>query len=303
MSLGGIVYCYDIQIGETEWTYEIEDYYQEFLFANNWWGKPVFVADGKFYAGHTEHSPIDPRPRGAPFVCLDAYTGELIFRADNLFRSTRWGGRAIIGDSIMATQDTYDQRIYAVGRGPSAVTVEKTGTVAELGSAFTIQGTVMDVSPGTQDDIMKLRFPYGVPAVSDASQSEWMAYVYKNFERPADATGVTIKIEVVTPSGGYENLGTTTSDSYGNWAFGMCPEEAGTYMIIATFEGSAAYYGSTQTGYLTVADPIEIDTTSIEDSVNSVEETVNSQMTYILAILVIVIIALVIAIYSMLKSK
>jgi hypothetical protein len=304
LSLGGIVYCYDIQTGETEWTYPIEDYYQEFLFANNWWGKPVFIADGKIYLGHTEHSPIDPRPRGAPFVCLDAYTGELIFRADNLFRSTRWGGRAIIGDSIMATQDTYDQRIYAVGKGPSALTVAKTGTVAEKGSAYTIEGTVMDVSPGTQDDTMKLRFPYGVPAVSDASQSAWMLYVYKNFERPTDTTGVPIKIEVMTPSGQYQNLGTTTSDAYGNWAFGICPEEAGTYMIIATFEGSEAYYGATQTGYLTVADPLEVDvdTAGIESAVNDAKDTVSGLTTYVLAILVLVIIALLIAIYTLLKK-
>jgi len=304
LSLGGIVYCYDIHTGELEWDYPIEDYYQEFLFANNWWGKPVFVTDGKVYFGHTEHSPIDPRPRGAPFICLDAYTGALIFRADSLFRSTRWGGRAIIGDSVIATMDTYDQRIYAVGKGPSALTVAKTGTVAEKGSAFTIQGTVMDVSPGTQDDTMKLRFPYGVPAVSDASQSAWMLYVYKNFERPTDTTGVPIKIEVMTPSGQYQNLGTTTSDAYGNWAFGICPEETGTYMIIATFEGSGAYYGATQTSYLTVADPIEIDvdTTGIEGAVNNVEDTVSGLNIYVMAILVLVIIALLIAIYSLLKK-
>jgi len=303
-SLGGIVNCYDIQTGVLEWTTEIEDPYQEFLFANNWWGRPNFVADGKLYIGSLEHSPIDPKPRGAPMCCLDAYTGDIIWRANGLFRSTRWGGRAIIGDSIIAAMDTYDQRLYAVGKGPSALTVAKTGTVAEKGSAFTIQGTVMDVSPGTQDDTMKLRFPYGVPAVSDASQSAWMLYVYKNFERPTDTTGVPIKIEVMTPSGQYQNLGTTTSDAYGNWAFGICPEEAGTYMIIATFEGSEAYYGATQTSYLTVADPIEIDvdTASIESAVNDAKDTVSGLTTYVMAILVLVIIALLIAIYTLLKK-
>ena len=34
--------------------------------------KPLFITDGKIYVGHYEHSAIDPRPRGAPFVCLDA---------------------------------------------------------------------------------------------------------------------------------------------------------------------------------------------------------------------------------------
>jgi hypothetical protein len=302
LSLGGIVYCYDIQTGEVEWTYEAEDPYQEFLFANNWWGKPCFITDGKIYLGSLEHSPIDPKPRGAPFYCLDAYNGDVIWRADGLFRSTRWGGRAIIGDSIIAAMDTYDQRVYAIGKGPSTLSVEKPQAVTELGSVVTLQGTVMDVSPGTEDDALQLRFPHGVPAVSDASMSDWMLYVYKNFERPADATGVTVKVEVLTPSGGYENLGTTTSDSYGNWAFGLCPEEAGTYMVIATFEGSAAYYGSTQTTYLTVAEPVGPDMSGLESSVNSVEDSVSGLTTYVMAILVLVIIALLIAVYLLLKK-
>ena len=36
-----------------------------------------------------------------------------------MFRDTRWGGNGIIGDSIIATMDTYDQRVYAIGKGPS----------------------------------------------------------------------------------------------------------------------------------------------------------------------------------------
>ena len=66
-------------------------------------------------------------------------------------------------------------------------------------------------------------------------------------------------------------------------------------MIVATFEGSEAYYGSTQTSYLTVADPVTQDLSGVETSVSNLT-------TYILAILVIVIIALLVAIYSLLKK-
>lgn len=97
-----------------EWTYEVTDPYSEMLWSNNWWVKPLFITDGKIYVFHTEHSPVDPRPRGAPFVCLDAETGEVIFRVDGAFRTTRWGGRGMIADSIIALMDTYDQRIYAI---------------------------------------------------------------------------------------------------------------------------------------------------------------------------------------------
>ncbi|PVX23220.1 MAG: hypothetical protein CW716_12635, partial [Candidatus Bathyarchaeum sp.] len=300
--MGGVLRGHEIATGKELWEYEFPDEYKEILWSTNWPAVPQFVADGKVYVAHQEHSPLDPKPRGAPFVVLDLETGTEVFTADGMFRSTRWGGQAIIGDSIMAAMDTYDQRVYAVGRGPSAIAVEKPQAVAEMGSAVTIQGTVMDVSPGTQDAATKLRFPYGVPAVSDAGQSEWMLYVYKNYERPMDAIGVTVKVEVIAPSGNPESMD-ATSDSYGNWALGFCPEETGTYTIVATFEGSKAYYGSTQTTYLTVAEPVGgADTSDLEDSVNSVDESVTNLTTYVMAILVLVIIALLIAIYVLLRK-
>ena len=65
-----------------------------------------------------------PIPRGAPFVCLNAETGDVVWRVNGMFRQTRLGWTVpVIGDSIIATMDTYDQRIYAVGKGPSATTV------------------------------------------------------------------------------------------------------------------------------------------------------------------------------------
>ncbi len=64
-----------------------------------------------------------PLPRGGPYICLNATNGKVIFRIDGAFRETRWGGNGVIGDSIIATMDTYDQRVYAIGKGPSEVTV------------------------------------------------------------------------------------------------------------------------------------------------------------------------------------
>jgi hypothetical protein len=243
-SVGGIVYCYDVQTGERLWTYEAYDPYSEILWANNWWLKPVFITDGKIYFGHTEHSPIDPKPRGAPFICLDAETGEEIWRANGLFRTTRWGGRAIIGDSIIATMDTYDQRIYAIGKGPSATTVNIQNDVTTHGKKVLVTGKVTDVSPGTNDISMAMRFPNGVPAVADESMSDWMLYVYKQFPRPADATGVEVVISVHDPNDNYYEVGTATADANGFFKLVFEPEVPGEYKVIATFEGSKAYYGS-----------------------------------------------------------
>jgi hypothetical protein len=243
-SVGGIIYCYDIQTGNLTWTYEVADPYKEILWANNWWQKPVFVTDGKVYCGTLEHSPIDPRPRGGAFVCLDVLTGDLVWRANGLFRQTRWGGRAIIGDSVMATMDTYDQRVYAVGKGPSATTVSASETTQSVGTPILIQGTVMDVSPGTEDIKVTMRFPNGVPAISDADMSEWMLHVYKQFEMPADVTGVEVILNAVDESGVWHDINRVNTDMAGEFSYLWTPDTIGKYTIVATFAGSGGYFGS-----------------------------------------------------------
>ncbi|WGM88554.1 MAG: PQQ-binding-like beta-propeller repeat protein [Candidatus Bathyarchaeum tardum] len=249
--VSGVTSCYDVMTGALLWEYAAEDPYQEILWANSWWTKPMFVSDGLIYLAHMEHSSIDPKPRGAPFICLDMETGNEVWRADGLFRQTYWGSNAIIGDSVIATMDTYDQQIYAIGKGPSAITVDVRNDVT-LGHAATIFGTVMDVSPGTKDEAIQMRFPNGVPAIADEDMSAWMKYVYKQFERPTDINGVPVKIEIVDPNNQYAWIGTATTDVYGNYAYSFRPQIEGQYMIIATFESSEAYYGSTTTTYLTV---------------------------------------------------
>jgi hypothetical protein len=232
------------------------------LWSNNWPLDILLFADNKVYVGHSEHSPLNPKPRGAPFICIDTETGAEVFRVDGVFRSTSWGGKAIIGDSIIATMNTYDQQIYAIGKGASKITASIQDNVVTLGTNAMVTGTVMDVSPGTNDAGLAIRFSNGVPAIADEYMGQWMKYVYMHFERPVNAVGVPVKLEAVDPNGNYQNLGTTTSDAYGNYALAFEPEVPGTYMIIATFEGSESYYGSTSTTYLNVdvvapATPIE----------------------------------------------
>ena len=241
--VAGIIYCYNFQTG-LNWSVHVEDPYSEILWANDWWEDIQFIAGGKLYYGHEEHSPIDPRPRGAPYLCLNATTGEVIWRANGLFRQTHWGARSLIGDSVIVGQDTYDQRVYAIGKGPSATTaVIQTDKIVE-GETALVTGMVTDVSPGTKDSKITMRFPNGVPAVSDGNQSDWMLYVYKQFERPADIVGVNVLISVLDPNGNCYEVGTATSDSSGFFSCDFVPMVPGKYTVIATFEGSGAYYGS-----------------------------------------------------------
>jgi len=242
--ISGELYAYDLKTGKTAWTYTMSDPYNEPVTGDNWWGWIDLIADGKIYFGTLEHSAEQPIPRGAPYICVNATTGEEIWRVNGMYRETRWGGNGIIADSIIATMDTYDQRVYAIGKGPTETTTTVSPKVSVEGSSVQIEGMVTDISPGTTRPELTTRFPNGVPAVSDASMSTWMLYVYKQFSRPLDATGVKVTLSVIDANGNYRDIGTTTSNSDGYFSFNWKPDITGQYSLYASFEGSKAYYPS-----------------------------------------------------------
>jgi hypothetical protein len=244
VGIAGILYAYDLGTGKTAWTYNLTDPYGEPVTGENWWGWIDLIADGKIYIGTLEHSANNPIPRGGPFACVNATDGSEIWRVNGMFRETRWGGNPIMGDNIIASLDTYDNRIYAIGKGPTMVTTTAPDVSVEFGKSVVIKGTVTDISAGTQDPAIALRFPHGVPAVSDADQSAWMLYVYKQFEHPDNATGVPLTISVLDANGNYRPIGQTTSDANGGYSFTWQPDIAGKYTVYVTFAGSKAYWGS-----------------------------------------------------------
>jgi hypothetical protein len=113
-----------------------------------------------------------------------------------------------------------------------------------LGTSVTIKGTVMDASPGSLSDDLILRFPNGVPAVSDESMSEWMKYVYMQFPRPTDAKGVEVIINVLDSNGNFREIGKTTSDANGFYSLMWTPDIPGEYTVYASFAGSKSYWSS-----------------------------------------------------------
>jgi outer membrane protein assembly factor BamB len=239
--MSGILYCYDIQTGKLLWTYEAKDPLNEILWSNNWPLRIQFVADGKIYLVHGEHSPVDPKPRGGPMVCLNATTGEQIWSMSLYYY---YRTNVVIGDNIIALMNSYDQQVYAIGKGPTAATVAAPETAQPLGTPILVKGMVTDISPGTEEYARTARFPNGVPAVSDANMSAWMEYVYMQFPRPTDVTGVEVTISVLDPNNNLYDVATTTSDENGFYSAVFTPEVPGKYTIIATFDGSKAYYGS-----------------------------------------------------------
>ncbi|MCW4055035.1 MAG: PQQ-binding-like beta-propeller repeat protein [Candidatus Bathyarchaeota archaeon] len=249
---GGQLHCFNATNGKLLWIYNATDPYTEFLWGNYWSLDIEFISKEKIYLFHSEHSPINPLFRGAPAICINATTGEEIWRVNGLFRKTDWGGDPIMGDSVIAMYNSYDQRVYAIGKGPSALTVSAAPKFSVDGDSVLVEGMVTDVSPGTNDLDITMRFPNGVPAVSDESQGEWMKHVYCQFERPADITGVEVTISVLDPNNNSYEVGTATTDASGTFCCEFIPEVPGLYTVIATFKGSASYYGSYAETYLKV---------------------------------------------------
>jgi len=241
---GGIVWCYDAETGAVEWTFNNTDPYTEALHNTRWRFRPSFVADGKLYIENTEHNPRDPQPRGTPIICLNLTTGDEIWRLP--YRQGEWSSTMIIGDSIIVAQDTYDQHIYAIGRGASKTTVEAPLTALTKGTSVIIRGTVMDVSPGTEDPKIKIRFPNGVPAMSDEDMEDWMLHVYNQFECPDDVEGVNVTLQIQDPHGDWYSA-TVTSDRNGVFSHMWAPDIVGEYHVTAMFEGSNSYYPSQET--------------------------------------------------------
>jgi hypothetical protein len=74
--------------------------------------------------------------------------------------------------------------------------------------------------------------------------SEWMEYIHMQQPKPTNATGVSVKLTAIDPNGNFQNIGTATSDIFGNYAISWIPPVPGLYKVTATFEGSESYYGS-----------------------------------------------------------
>ena len=249
---GGEIFCYDTSNGNLLWKYD-----NTFSGLETPYGyTPIFpgaIADGKIYVYSNEHSPNSPQYKDYRARCLNATTGEEIW---TLLSWAGVGGFADEGwpvaDGIIAYLNTYDMQVYSIGKGPSKLTVDASPKVSEFGKSVLVEGTVIDISAGTKQNEQAARFPDGVPAVSDESMGEWMEYVYMQKPRPSNTVGVEVRIQVVDPAGSYAWIGTTTSDSFGNFAYSFIPQIEGTYSIIASFIGSDSYYGSQQTTYVKV---------------------------------------------------
>jgi hypothetical protein len=150
----------------------------------------------------------------------------------------------IVADGYYVYFNGYDSKIYSIGKGPSQTSIKIQNNVITEGSSVLIEGSVLDIAAGTTQDEQAARFPSGVPAVSDDSVSDWMSYVYFQKPRPTDVTGVNVKLTVLDPNNNVYEIGTATSDSYGQYSLMWEPPVPGKYTVVANFAGTESYYPS-----------------------------------------------------------
>lgn len=242
---GGEICCFDCANGNLLWKFNNTNSGIE----TAWGYYPIFIAaiaDGKVYAFNNEHSPNYPLYKGEKIYCLNATSGEEIYSV------LSWAGQSggpglstsVLADGYLAYYNYYDNQIYCVGKGPSATTVTAPDVGISFGNAVVIRGTVTDISAGTKLKQQAARFPNGVPAVSDESQTAWMEYVYMQQVRPTNVTGVSVTIDVIDANNNYRNIGTVKTDDLGAFSLMWTPDIPGPFTVIASFGGSNSYYGS-----------------------------------------------------------
>ena len=245
----GILHCYNMTTGDLTWTYgnggEGNSTYAGLETA--WGHYPIFtdvIADGKVYLGTTEHSPDSPFYKDAQYRCVNATTGEEIWTMMGWGTGMYVGQSDIVADGFFVFLNCYDMKIYCVGKGPSAATVTASPKVSVDGDSILVEGMVIDIAAGTEQNEQAARFPNGLPVVSDESMGEWMEYVYMQKPKPTDVIGVDVVISVLDPNGNSYEVGTATSDASGMFKLAFTPLVPGEYTIIATFAGSESYWGS-----------------------------------------------------------
>jgi hypothetical protein len=238
--LGGYVNAINLTSGKVDWTYYAGSSYGDTPYPSY----PIFgynaqsISDGKLFLseGHMYTPPLHQSYR----LVLNCTDGSLVWKLSQ-YSSTCVG---IVGDGYFISWNSLDNQIYSFGKGPTATTVTAPDTAQPFGTKVLIQGTVMDKSGGTTQDVIATRFPDGLPAMSDDSQEAWMEYAYQQQIRPANATGVEVSIDAVDPNNNFIHIGTATSDSSGAFKYVFTPDVPGTYTITATFAGSESYYSS-----------------------------------------------------------
>jgi len=289
-SYDGNVWCIDTSNGNVKWNFSSGNAGMETPYGTwPFWLGPT-VADGKVYAGTSEHSPTQPHLRGDRLYCIDAYTGKQIWNISGAI------GSLAIADGTLVGNNELDATIYAFAKGKTVTTVSAPQIAVQKGTGMMITGTVMDLSPAQPN----------TPAISDADMSAWMEYLHMDKQITCELRGVPVQLTAVDANGKTTDLGVVTSDMSGMFKKFWTPTVEGEYTIIANFEGSESYwpsYAETAVGVIAAA-PNGSPAVSPSASPTPVPEPESSMGVEVyIAIAAIVIIAIVIAAAIILQRR
>jgi outer membrane protein assembly factor BamB len=303
-SYGGTVYCFDDANGKTKWTFGNGVGDNSTASSYLVYGAvPTFVvgaADGKIYTACGEHSPDSPLWESGYSYCIDASTGQFIFKTSDW---TGYPGRIgdAIADGYLEYYNAYDAQIYVIGKGPTQMTAQAPNLGVPLGSSLVIRGTIVDISAGTKENEQAMDFPNGVPCVSEPSMTDWMNYVYGQQAFPSNATGVPIVLTVADPNGNTYTIGNCTSDLRGSYNLQYTPQVPGLYTLTASFAGSNGYWPSSAETSFVVNQASTTPSTSTAPLITNYATTSDLLIYMIGTIVVVIIIGAILAILMLRK--
>jgi hypothetical protein len=292
----GGVYAYDWATGKEVWKYSaiaFSPFETPYINEN---GTTVYsfnganlVADGKIYVQNTEHTPTQPITRGWGLHCLNATTGELIWKIIGCLRP------AAVADGYLAASGTYDGTLYVFGKGKTSTAVTAPDVAVAKGTAMVIKGTVLDMSLAQPN----------TPCVSKTSMTTQMQYLH--MQQPIDGlwhnetiTGIPVSLTALRSDGSSVDLGTVTTDGYyGTFSKTWTPPDEGDYTIIATFAGDDSYGSSAASTAITVGPAAQATQSPVQ--ANTADYTMTIVGTGI-AIIIAVVIAVAVAVMLLRKK-
>jgi hypothetical protein len=258
-ALGGDVWALNMTNGNIMWTWSTYQVNGPAGTESPYGIYPIWVFSDEALAGQGAdtilylsegHEYNPPLLHGALELALNANNGQLVW--SNLgFDDTA----TAVAYGVMTTFNSYDGQIYAYSQGPSKITVSAPQSGITTKTPVTITGTITDVSPGASQSAVAKNFPNGLPCVSDPSMSGLMEAAYEQQPLPSNLTGVPISVYVLDSNNNYRSIGTTTSNSLGDWGLTWTPDITGNYTIYAVFAGTHGYYPSSSSTFLYAGSP------------------------------------------------
>jgi hypothetical protein len=290
---------YNITSGNLNWVYNATGVGFESAYGDNMPLSLGAVSGGCAILYSNEHSPTKPLWRESDVRCVNLTDGKLLWKLLDFNMGLG------VADGYVVSGSEYDNRIYCIGMGPSAITASAPQSGVPLGSAFSVTGMVTDESPGTKNPAQHALFPNGVPAISDANQEAFMEYLYEQQIYPTNLTGVPVSVDAIDPNGNFIHLGDVISSASGFYSIavdtGKLDAGAGKYTIVASFAGSNSY-GSSSAETAFAVNPSSTAATPTAPPQNALATTTDL-MTYIAISTAAIIVAIAIIGVLLLRKR